>query len=446
MTAKELREKRAPLVKRTGEMRDKANKEDRVFTDEEQTNWEKLHKDYEELTLRIDQAELQEKREAEQLEVPDDTDVGKDNFDGRDEVRPNGSGRKDAGRHDPTDEDRALCLQGWMCTQQDVDVRAEHVEAADRCGIKLARRNFDVQMRSDIRRVKQEHRALSALTGSAGAATIPEGFIPNLELALLTFGGMRAVSDIMRTTEGNDLPWPTSNDTSNTGALIAENKTVTEQDVAFEALVLHAYKYTSKLIKVPSELLTDSAFNLANVLGEMLGERLGRIGNTHFTTGDGAAKPTGIVTGATLGVTAAAVNAFTYDEVINLFHSVGRAYRPNGSWMFHDNVLLALKKLKDGNGNYLWRSGDLSKGVPDTIENKPYTINDDMSSTITTTDKTILFGDLSKYKIREVGSIRLRRLVERFADADQEGFVAFMRFDGALLDAGTNPVKYLQQA
>jgi HK97 family phage major capsid protein len=71
--------------------------------------------------------------------------------------------------------------------------------------------------------------------------------------------------------------------------------------------------------------------------------------------------------------------------------------------------------------------------------------NNDMASTLVAANKTVLFGDFSKYIVRRVRSIRLRRLVERYADTDQEGFVAFVRADGGLLDAGTHPVKYLIQ-
>jgi HK97 family phage major capsid protein len=69
-----------------------------------------------------------------------------------------------------------------------------------------------------------------------------------------------------------------------------------------------------------------------------------------------------------------------------------------------------------------------------------------MSATFTTGQKLMLFGDLSKYLIRDVSSIRLVRLEERYADLDQIAFIAFMRSDGNLLDAGTRPVKWLALA
>jgi HK97 family phage major capsid protein len=113
-------------------------------------------------------------------------------------------------------------------------------------------------------------------------------------------------------------------------------------------------------------------------------------------------------------------------------------------------VLAYLSKLKDGNGKPIWDNSN--QGVLGanslTIAGRqyPFTINQSMASAVATGNKTVLFGDFSKYKIRDVASVRLRRLVERYADSDQEGFVAFARADGNLLDAGTHPVASLAQA
>jgi HK97 family phage major capsid protein len=87
----------------------------------------------------------------------------------------------------------------------------------------------------------------------------------------------------------------------------------------------------------------------------------------------------------------------------------------------------------------------MAAGQPDTIDGDPVLVIHDMASSVVASAKTILYGDLSRYKVREVGSIRLYRLEERFRTEDQDGFMAFLRGDGNLLTAGS-PVKYLQQA
>ena len=140
------------------------------------------------------------------------------------------------------------------------------------------------------------------------------------------------------------------------------------------------------------------------------------------------------------------MTTFTADEVISLIHNVDPAYRVTASFMFHDTVLASIRKLKESTTNaYIWQPG-LQLGVPDRLLGYRYTINQSMSSAFTTGQKLILFGDLSKYIIRDVSSIRLVRLDERYADLDQIAFIAFMRSDGNLLDAGTHPVKWLPLA
>jgi HK97 family phage major capsid protein len=294
----------------------------------------------------------------------------------------------------------------------------------------------------------KEFRDLSANTFGLGGALIPDTFIRALEVNMLAFGGMLQVSEVIVTSGGELMTWPTADDTSNEGELLGQADSVgSSVDPAFKAVQWGSHKFSSKLIKVPAELLEDPAFDLPTILGAMLGERIGRKLNRECTVGTGANAPKGIVTAATLGVTAGSATAITYDEVITLEHRVDPAYRQGAGYMMHDNVLLAIRLLKaSGTGEYLWVNGT-NTNMRDAINGYPLTINQHMASSIATTNKTILFGQLNKYKIRRVGtSGRFYRLVERFRDNDQEGFIGFIRADGNLLDAGTAPVKYLQQA
>lgn len=450
LTSKKMREDRAPIAATIKRMADLVNDEKRDFTAEELPNWEKANADYNSLTRSIELAERAEQvtREQEadiqQAEERSETRQlpGRGDFNGKQREEAEEKETRDQG---PTEEDRALALQAWLRSSADMDLESKHVRAASVCGIRPHGKRIDFKFRRDVRTMKREFRALSAVLGSAGGNTVPEGFVNSLERAMLQFGGMRGVADTMRTSSGNPMPWPTVNDTGNTGALLGENTAVSDQDIAFSQVIFYAHKYSSKQVKVPVELLEDSAFDMASEIGSILGERLGRITNTHFTTGSGANQPRGIVTAATLGVTAASATAITLDEVLNLIHSVDPAYRVNAGMMMHDAVLLHIRKLKSGDGQYLWTAGTQA-GEPDRIWGYPLTINQDMASSVATTNKTILYGQLSKYKIRDVSGFRLLRLNERYADSDQVGFLAFMRCDGNLLDAGVAPVKYLQQA
>ena len=214
--------------------------------------------------------------------------------------------------------------------------------------------------------------------------------------------------------------------------------------------MFNSYAYTSKFVRVSKALLRDSAFNIPTLLGRLFGERLGRIQNTDLTTGNGASKPKGIVTAATLGRTTASATAITADDFIRLIHSVDPAYRgsPGVAFMMHDSIFLEVSLLKDANNNYLVRptvDSAFTGVTPYRIRGFNCVTNQDMASSLASENKTVLFGDFSKYMIREVGSMELIRLVERFAEMFQEGFIGSMSFDGNLLDAGTHPVKYIQQ-
>jgi len=298
------------------------------------------------------------------------------------------------------------------------------------------------QSMTDLNRIVA---AQSVGTNTAGGHLTAPGFVPSVERAMLAFGGMRSVSTVIRSSTGSDLDMPTSDDTSNKGALLSENTQMGEQDITVGNLTLNSFAYTSKIVRVSFQLEQDNEVGFPALIGSMLGERLARIQNEHATTGTGSSQPNGIVTAATLGKTTASATAITVDELKDLKYSVDPAYRGGASWMFHDNVQLYIAKLKDGNDNYYWQPSVIA-GEPDRFLNHPVTINQDMASSVATTNKTVLFGDLRKYYIREVMGITVIRLTERYADYGQAGYLALMRFDADLLDAGTNPVKYLQQA
>ena len=255
---------------------------------------------------------------------------------------------------------------------------------------------------------------------------------------------MREVATVQTTASGNDIPMPTENDTSNKGAILAENAQITEQDITFGSTTLNAYMYTSKLVRVSMQLMQDSAFDMNSFLGVKLGERIARIHNEHFTTGTGSSQPQGVATAAVTGVTAASATAITYAEIVDLEHSLDPAYRNNARFMMKDSTLQILKKLVDGDSRPLWTAG-VASGEQDRLLGYPYVINQDMPAATTGLD-SLLFGDFSKYMIRDVAGAGLMRLTERYADYLQVGFFAFMRSDGKLLDAGTNPIKTLQMA
>mgnify|MGYP005823682117 CR=1 FL=1 len=327
---------------------------------------------------------------------------------------------------------------------------------AERCGYHPHQRQVTLPFNRGVRGApktvyeaalrREEVRAQSVGTTTAGGNFVADEAMAAVDLALLAFGGMRQVSTIMTTASGADLPIPTSDDTSNTGAILSENLEDSEQDITMGQVVLQSYKYTSKIVRVSVEFLQDSNVQVAGFVGSRLGERLGRITNTHFTTGTGSSQPNGIVTAATAsGVTTASNTALTFSEILQLKHSVDIAYRGTAGFMCHDTVLRYMKELTtDPNQNRpLWNPA-LAPGGSDLFDGHPVHVNNDVATGASA--KAILFGELSKYTIREVAGITLVRLDERFAEYHQVAWLAFLRTDADLIDAGTNPVKYLTLA
>lgn len=446
MTSKEVREKLGPLVQEIKAMADLIAKEQRTFSAEEQGKFDKLNSDYNSLKAQYDALAVADRAAAFDAEARDNAKrAGAADYEGRREGE-----RHDPQRQEPiTAETRNLALSGWVAAQRGRDLSTEQRDACKRLGLNPATQELEIRLLPSREfRLAREARALSAVSNTAGGYTVPDDMVRSLERAMLYYGPMRQVATVIRTSGVGDLSMPTSDDTSNKGAILGESTAVSEQDVSFGAIVMRAHKYTSKLVKVPTELLEDSAFDVAAILGDALGERIGRILNDHFTTGTGTNEPRGIVTATSAGKTTNSGTAITLGELIDLQHSVDIAYRQGAGvgWMMHDNIVAYLRKIQDSaSGQLIWQPS-LQAGVPDRLLGFPVYVNNSMASSVATTLKTILFGDLSKYLIRDVGSLRLRRLVERYADSDQEGFVAFSRHDGNLLNAGVAPVKHMLQA
>lgn len=293
---------------------------------------------------------------------------------------------------------------------------------------------------------EMEARDLSAITGTTGGFTVPQEFSNQVEVAMKDYSGvMQSRAQVLTTGTGADLPWPTINDTSNEGEQVDENTTTSTDNLAFGQITAKAYLFSSKLILVPLQLIQDTAIDLESLLTGMFGERLGRISNRRLTTGTNSNQPQGVVTASSLGVTAAGAAAITYDETVDLQHSVDPAYRPNAEYMFHDDSLKLLRKLKDSEGRPIWMpaaNAGMANGAPGLLNNSPYRINQHMDSPASG-KRSMLFGDFSKYKIRNVKGMTIVRLTERYAEKFQIGFMAFKRFDGRLSNAGTNPIRHL---
>lgn len=319
-------------------------------------------------------------------------------------------------------------------------------ETAYRNWIKFGNRGLNEIERKLMAPAIFEQRAQGTNAPSVGGYTSPGSFRAKLIERMKAWGPMLdpGVTTIETTSDGNSILWPTMDDTDNEGALLTENTADSEQDVEFGAKQIDAYFYTSRIVRVSQQWLQDSAIDPEATLIGAFAKRLGRKGNKDLTTANGISKPNGIVAASSSGKTAAATGSVTFDELIDLQHSVDPAYRglPGCRWMFNDTVLQALRKIKN-DGEYIWQSANVQTGAPALLLEKPYSINQAMASMSASTTP-VLFGDLSAYLVRIAQDIATQRLVERYAEYHQVGFVSFMRIDGELLDV--NACKKLTMA
>ncbi len=286
---------------------------------------------------------------------------------------------------------------------------------------------------------------MSTGVGSEGGFTVATEVARSVVDALKEYGGVRRVATVIQTSMGNPMNFPTSDGTSEIGEIVAENAAAAEQDVTFGVSSLPVYKYGSKVVKVPYELLQDSNVDIESFVRSRLVTRIGRITNTHFTTGTGTSQPRGVQTASPVGVTAAngssQVTAVTYDSLVNLQHSVDPAYREGGSagWMFADATLREIRKVKDGQSRPIFVPGyetGAPGGAPDRLLGYPITINQDMPA-MAAGSKSILFGNFAYYTIRDVMGVELFRFDDSpYVSRGQVGFLAWMLAGGNLIDSG----------
>ncbi|HRW39289.1 MAG TPA: phage major capsid protein, partial [Aquihabitans sp.] len=258
-------------------------------------------------------------------------------------------------------------------------------------------------------------------------------------------------AEVITTDAGNPLPWATNDDTAMIGYQLGENVEATnEGDLEFGKNQLEAFTFVSGVQKVSFALLQDSGIDIENFVAKKLGIRLGRIENLRLTSGNGTTQPQGYVTGLSVGKTTASATAFTYDEFIDLEHSVDAAYRNPAqcTYKFHDLVLAEMRKLRDdsggdGVGRPLWQPA-VTVGAPDTFNGYRYVVNNDQDSTVAATKKTVAFGNwMAAFVVRKVRGATMIRFGEKFADSLQVGFLAFERVDSLVQDPSA--AKVLQQ-
>ena len=408
-TRKEWIEQRARALNQMEDMQKRAASEGRAMNDDENKQWNQHDRDFEEANTELAKIDQLEKR------------------------------REAVEREDRGSESRKVNDQVREITYEEAFKRYCQRGASRLTSDELNALN------------KGETRGTNTLLAGDTSTTyagylVPEGFSGRLHQSLKLYGGMLQAAQIFPTAQGNNLQWPTLDDTTAAGELTAEGAAVTVLDATFSRKTFYAYNITSKMIRVSLQFLQDEDVMFDTILPQILATRQGRLLNQLFTTGTGSSQPTGVMAasnGSAAGVTAGATS-ITRANLIDLVTSVDPAYLAepgNVGWMMNNTTLGYLKKLSIGSSDdrpLLYMGQNQSD--PATLEGYPYWVNQDIAS-IATTAKSMAFGNWNYYVIRQVQGGGLIRLDERYMDELEVGFMIWGRFDGKLID--TNAVKHL---
>ena len=273
--------------------------------------------------------------------------------------------------------------------------------------------------------------ALQVGTDSEGGYLVPDEFERTLVETLQEENIFRQLARVIFTATGDrKIPVVAS---KGTASWVDEEGQIPDSDDAFSQVTISAFKLAT-MIKVSEELLNDSFFNLESYIAKEFVRRIGTKEEEAFFIGNGTGKPTGILNatgGATVGVTAASTTAISVDEVIDLYYALKAPYRRNAVFIMNDATVKAIRKLKDGAGQYLWQPS-ITAGTPDTILNRPLKTSAYIP-TAAASAKTIAFGDFSYYWLADRQGRSFQRLNELYAATGQVGFRATQRVDGKLI-------------
>lgn len=287
---------------------------------------------------------------------------------------------------------------------------------------------------TNLRNKSIKHEVYDALQVGAdpeGGYLAPDEYQRTLIDALQEQNIFRPLANVIQTDSGErKIPVVASHGTA---SWMDEEAACTESDDAFGQVSIGAFKLGT-MIKVSEELLSDSVFDLPSYIAKEFARRIGAAEEEAFLNGTGTGRPTGLLNatgGAETGVTAALATEITFDEVMDLFYSLRAPYRKNAAFIMNDSTVKALRKLKNGNGDYIWQPS-VKAGTPDTILNRPVYTSAYMPE-LAKSKKPILFGDMGYYWIADRQGRSFKRLNELFAATGQVGFLASERVDGKLI-------------
>lgn len=422
------REERATIFAKAQAAYTAAEKEGRAMSGEEEGRWQAHMADVDRLEKEIRQAERMDEVERQLNSPLNNPEIA---------LRGNPVTIKDINDAQFRSELRHVSAGRRGATLR--EFRVDQVERIERLRKEAEKRAqfFYAEGRSVY-----EARALQADSLSAGGATYEvEQFVAALIKSVDDYTFIRNLATVIPVTTSDSLGVPTlaanpsdADWTSEVGDISADSS------MAFGKRELHP-KALTKYLLISNKLLRTSALNIEGMVADRLGYKFGITAEKSYLTGTGAGQPLGVFTASADGIptsrdiTAAATTVFTADEVLDTYHNVKQQYMASGTWIMHRASMARVRKLKDGQGQYLLTPGvnnlAAQPGYFDMLLNRPVCMSEYAPSTFTAGLYTMIFGDFSQYWIAESLNMRFQRLVELKALNDQVVFVGRLEVDAA---------------
>lgn len=405
MIIRELRQKQTKLSADMRALLDAAQNESRDLTAEELGQFTQMEADYDALGESIAREERQAAREAALAGTASGGNPAVE--------RGLGGAKRTAAAPNDTDEYRSAMLAYMVNGSISPGLILDGGEKRDILGVSLTG------------------------AGATGAVLAPVALERSLINEITAQNAIRQLADVRSSASEVDIPYV---NTHTTAYLVGEGVAVTASTPAFAKHNMKAYK-VGALSYITHEALQDMFIDMEAWVRDDFAAAFASLEETHFLTGTGSSQPSGVITGASSAVTTGSSTAISGDELISLIYAVDAKYRQNGSFVMKDSTVALLRKLKDGQGQYLWQPS-LVAGQPDRLYGYPIYTSSKMEEA-TAGKKSVLFGDFKKFRILDRRGLYFQRLNEIAATTGQVGFLAFRRYDSKLLVS--DAIKYITQ-
>jgi HK97 family phage major capsid protein len=412
----ELRETRATMIAKARQIHDTANSANRNLSDEEKGECNSLFEQIDALAADIANSERSEKLDT--LEASLRASAGRKVVDPRTETIK-------TREYDPEEVD--LAFRGWLLHSAGADRMAtsKQLSLAHEIGMPFNSKCLTV------------NRALSKASGSVGAYTVPQAFSDTYEREIKYFFPISDAVSTFNTPTGRDFLYPQASDVGNLAAIVSEagNLAASTVDPAFGQITFKAWKYGRQVVKVSAEVVADSELPLTDIVGSMFAESFGRTFEAAIVSSNaGTSAPEGLLHSVSAAVNLASGNSMTVQKLMALETSVDIAYRrsPGCAWVMHDVTWGAIRQLATTAGAPIFQT-DLQNGVAPRLFGYPVHVSNQLTSISAATDNEplVIFGDLSRYKLRRIGqNTGLIVLNELYAANGQIGLTMLERMDG----------------